>query len=484
MTHRLMKAITAWTAAALACFVAVSAGIAAPTGSGSAGTTTAVPERRAEQIGTDAYVYGIALMEFVRQARTQTSVTVPNTLSDAPVNQFGHARQLASASRQVFVQPNLDTLYSMAHLDLSRGPLVLHVAAVPNHRYYEIQFLDPYTNVFHYVGTRSSGDGAGTYVITGPSFGGRLPHGLRHISSEYEHVWLCGRTAVYGPHDLGEVHRIQDGFRLVPLNQYRRHGLSWRAPRPGRIITKHTAYVIPTGLAFFDALGTALGENPPPAADAPILRELRTVGIGPGLHPSSEKLSAAIRAGLTTAADAGPSTIFALRPIVGAKSALAHDGWFVPPADTGAYGSNYKWRAVVAVNGLAANRPAEAIYTIGTLDTTHAFLVGGHSYVIHFAAGQLPPARYFWSLTIYDQNFYLVHNAINRYSLGEYTAGLKRNPDGSLDFYLQPTAPVAHESNWLPTPANGKFEATLRIYGPLPIALNGSYVYPPITRTS
>ena len=96
-------------------------------------------------------------------------MTVPNSLSDAPINQLGSARQLASVQHQVFVQPNLDTLYTMGHLDLSRGPLVLHVPAVSHHRYYVFEFLDPYTNVFHYVGTRTTGDGAGSYLITGPS---------------------------------------------------------------------------------------------------------------------------------------------------------------------------------------------------------------------------------------------------------------------------------------------------------------------------
>ncbi len=441
-------------------------------------------QARAEQVGLDAYVYGIALMEFVRQARTQTSVTVPNALSDAPVNQLGSARQLASVEHQVIVQPNLDTLYAMGHLDLSGGPLVLHVPAVPDHRYYSFEFLDPYTNVFHYVGTRTTGDGAGNFVITGPSFHGRLPRSLRRIRSAYERVWLVGRTEVYGRRDLPAVHRIQNGYRLIPLGQYLTHGLSWRPPRPRRILTKHTTFTVPTGIAFFDQLGTALAENPPPARDKPILRELRTVGIGPGLHPWHEHLSAPVLAGLRAAGNAGASNILKLRLALATPNALAHDGWFVPPSDTGAYGTDYKLRAVVAVYGLAANRPTEAIYIVGAADQTQALLNAAEDYVIHFPAGQLPPARYFWSLTMYDQNFFLAPNPIGRYSLGSHTATLKRNPDGSLDIYIQHSAPAGHQSNWLPAPASGQFEVTLRLYGPQPRALNGSYIYPPITRTN
>lgn len=446
------------------------------------GRAAALTEAQAEQIGLDAYVYGIPLMEFVREARTQTSVTVPNALSDAPLNQIGHARRLASATRQPIVQPNLDTLYSMAHLDLTAGPIVLHVPAVPHHRYYSFQFLDPYTNVFHYVGTRTTGDGAGTFVIVGPHYHGHLPKGLRVIRSPYSLAWLVARTLVFGASDLPAAHRIQNGYRVLPLADYLRHGLGWTPPRPRHVVTRATNHTVPTGLAFYDQLGLALAQSPPPARDAAILRELRQVGVGPGLQPSREHLSAAVLAGLRAAVADGPAHVFALRTQLATKSVVANDGWVVPQADLGDYGTDYTYRAVVAIYGLAANEPAEAMYVIGATDSTHALLNGAHDYVIHFPAGRLPPARYFWSLTMYDQSFYLVANSIDRYALSSHAAGLKYNRDGSLDIYIQHAAPAGHGSNWLPAPA-GTFEVTLRMYGPLASALHGHYVYPPITRT-
>lgn len=198
-------------------------------------------EAAAEQAGMDAYIYGIAPMEFMRQQQKQTSVTVPNDLSDAPMNQFGSARSLATASpgAQVFVQPNNDTLYSMAHLNLAAQPLVLAVPTVPSHRYYVLQFLDPYTNVFHYVGTRTTGDGAGRYLLAGPRWRGVVPRGLTLIRSPYNLAWIAGRTLVYGPGDLPEVHRIQQGYKLVPLSAYERVGMAWSPPRPAVIRTQH-----------------------------------------------------------------------------------------------------------------------------------------------------------------------------------------------------------------------------------------------------
>ena len=231
-------------------------------------------------------------------------------------------------------------------------------------------------------------------------------------------------------------------------------------------------------MAFFDALGTALAETPPPSRDRSILRELRTVGIGPGLHPSKEHLTAAVLSGLAAAADGGPTHVYNLRESIAARSVLANNGWFVPPPDIADYGTDYKLRAVVALYGIAANRPAEAMYIVGVTDSTRTFLNGAHDYVLHFSAGQLPPARYFWSLTMYDQRFFLVSNPINRYELASHTAGLKHNSDGSLDIYIEHTAPPGHESNWLPAPT-GQCELTLRLYGPLPTALERHYVYPP-----
>jgi hypothetical protein len=438
----------------------------------------------AQRIATDAYVYGIPLMEFMRQARTQTSVTVPTALSDAPINQLGNARHLANVKHQVIVQPNNDTLYSNAHLDLSTEPLVLQVPSVPRHRYYSFEFLDPYTNVFAYVGTRTTGDGAGTFLITGPGWHGPVPRGMRRIRSPYRPAWMVGRTLVLGPGDLPAVHRVQDGYRLLPLAKYLRYGPSWQAPRPQRIITRHHTYTEPTGLAFFDRLGQYLAQNPPPRRDAAILAELKRVGIGPGLEPSHQHLSQQVLAGLRAAVAGGHDHVYALRVSIATPSVLSTGGWFVPPNDTGYYGTDYKFRAVVAIYGIAANRPAEAMYIVGAADQQHALLDGSRRYLIHFTAGQLPPpARYFWSLTVYDQNFFLVPNPINRYELSSHTAGLRHNADGSLDIYVQRDRPAGHGSNWLPAPASGQFQITFRLYGPKPPALNRTYVYPPIARS-
>src|ERR1700749_1582584 len=156
--------------------VGLAAVLASPIASAAAAPAP-LSQTQAQQVGTDAYVYGIDLLELAHQTQLDTSVTVPNQWGNAPINEVGNQRVLTTPANQdkEIVGPSNSTLYSNVHLDLMRGPIVLHVPAVPDHRYYAWEFLDPYLNVFHYVGTRTTGNGAGDYVVFGPHYKGKLP---------------------------------------------------------------------------------------------------------------------------------------------------------------------------------------------------------------------------------------------------------------------------------------------------------------------
>ena len=105
---------------------------------------------------------------------------------------------------------------------------------------------------------------------------------------------------------------------------------------------------------------------------------------------------------------------------------------------------------------------------------------------MRFPKGQLPPARGFWSLTMYDAEYFFVPNVLNRYSISA-RQGLKANPDGSVDLYIQKDSPGApKESNWLPAPP-GKFILMLRMYWPSeknPSIINGSWTIPAVKKVS
>lgn len=128
----------------------------------------------------------------------------------------------------------------------------------------------------------------------------------------------------------------------------------------------------------------------------------------------------------------------------------------------------------------AVNVAQEAAYWTTTVDSAGRTLNGRHDYVLHFAAGQLPPNDAFWSLTVTDVAGYMVSNTMDRYSVGG-RSGLAPNADGAIGIHIRSTAPTGHESNWLPAPA-GNFKLMLRAYLPGRAVLDGEYHVPPVAR--
>jgi len=128
----------------------------------------------------------------------------------------------------------------------------------------------------------------------------------------------------------------------------------------------------------------------------------------------------------------------------------------------------------------ATNVAQEAAYWTTVVDGARRRLNGQHEYLLHFPVGQLPPNDAFWSLAMTDVVGYMVPNPIDRYSVGG-RSGLAPNADGSIDIYIQRTAPAGNESNWLPAPA-GKFKLMLRAYLPGRAVLDGEYHVPPVMK--
>jgi hypothetical protein len=368
----------------------------------------------------------------------------------------------------------------VANLDLTAEPLVLHVPAITG-RYYVFEFLDAYTNVIGYVGTRTTGTAPGDYALTGPGFAGTLPDGVKRIASPTDRIVVVGRTLLLGAGDLPAVRAIQGQYGLTPLSAV----AAGEAPRPGPILDaspKRVAPVLPKGLAFFDMLGDILAAQAPPARDHAILARLSRVGIGPGLHPGAGTLPVAVARGLERAAAAGPGRVRALVAGFRKRARRGGRGWSLVTKGIGDYGTDYALRAVTAEVGLWANTAPEAYYPDADLDSAGRRLDGGHRYVIHFARGQLPPARAFWSLTMYDKDLFLYANPLDRYALGDRSDGLRRDADGGLTIYVQHARPAAARlGNWLPAPAT-PFTLTLRLYDPAPRALSGAWKPPGVRR--
>ena len=449
--------------------LALSAALAA--GAAPVGAQAQVSPEQAEALGREAYRYGLPLLEFLRIRQEMTSVNAPDGRGNAPLNALANARAFARPSDRTVVAPNHDTLYSLAQLDLGKGPIVL---SHPNmgRRYFDFEFVDPYTNVIGYVGTRTTGTRAGRFQIAWTQKPGKRLPGVPVIRSKYRRVWMIGRTlATDAPADQRRAQAKMRAYRLSPAPPL-------RSRRPG----KPRKYPLPTdGLALMDALGSALAENPPPKRDRPLLRRLKQVGVGVGLSPGDQGLPTEVLRALGEGVEAEAAELPNRTRADVLRQALDSGGWLTLSPRIGAYGTDYLLRAQVAIVGIGANTPAEAIYPTALADSTGALLTGANRYRLVFAQRQLPPVRGFWSITMYDSDGFLVPNAAHRYSLGPTHPPLVRRRDGSVEIAIQRERPAEKDVNWLPAPAAG-FRLSMRLYWPKPVVLRGAWQPPPLER--
>jgi hypothetical protein len=418
----------------------------------------------------DAYVWGAPLVAMSRTRARLTCLVPENRMINVP--------RLSTPADRTVVMPNVDTLYSTSWLDLRNGPVSLAVPAMGD-RYYVFQFMDMYTNTFANIGTRTTGQGAGTFLVAGPGWHGRVPRGVTLLRSPTPDVWLLGRTLVRGPDDVPNVVRAQQGYVLTPPAPGSPRAGSTVTPQPPRDCANLTSPqdLVSGGLAFYDELGQVMAADPAPGRDRGILRELARAGIRPGRTPS-RTLDPAKLDGLTRGLAAGDALVAAQ-----ATNAAHPAGGWTTNRDIGTYGVRYITRALVARVGLGANVADESVYYRGQVDAAGARLDGRSSYRVHIAADAFPEhaAMGFWSLTMYDQTHFLVDNPIDRYSLGDRTPGVVRNADGSLDIWISATPPAGHESNWLPAPA-AAFDLSLRVYLPSTSVLTETWHPPAITK--
>ena len=460
------------------------------------------PAQKAEHdtamaIGVQAYKYGLPLLDMNRIFSTYTSVNVCNQeLGYGPVNQLCSVAQLADPTDRQIVAPNHDTLYTAGWLDLSGR--TKYVVRVPSSdRFHVFELLDAYTNNFANIGTpitslypdltaRPFASPDGDYIVLGP--GQRLdssenPYKLPVINAPTSRVWIIGRTEVLSPADVSHVNAIQATYAIATLDEFVPGQPIEPKPAPKNPVTTPTIARIPgTGageepIAFFDALGEQLAQFPPPPADAPTLNQFATVGIGPGLHPSTTQDGATL-AGLRDAVTTGgPAAVNSDLHNALVASFGPHNGWLV--GETGSYGTDYATRAWVDKIGVSALDSRVADYQLAQTDRLGHPLAGTVRYVAHFAPGTAPPpVQGFWSMTLYDRNQFLVPNVANRYLVND-RSNLHYNADGSLDVYIQAGAPTSasQDDNWLPSPPTGNptnpsqgFNLVMRLYAITPSA--------------
>ena len=434
---------------------------------------------QAVSIATDAYIYGYPLVTMDMTRKRLTNVAVPGE-ADAPMGQMIRLRTYPPVDNHAVTAPNADTLYTMTWLDVSKEPWILGVPDMGN-RYFLLPFLDGWTEVFEVPGTRTTGGAAATYAITGPGWSGKLPDGVKELKSPTGLVWLLGRIYCTGtPEDYKAVHALQDKFTLVPLSSY---GKPY-TPVPNTVDNSQDMKTAIRDLVdrmdihdYFNYLALLMKTNPPSAADAPLVANMAKIGLVPGQDFDPSKLDAFDKE-VIKAVPKGAQ----LKIMKKLEDSPKTNGWLYT-TDAGTYGTDYLQRAFITAIGLGANRPQDAVYPTGVKDGEGNDMdASSKKYVIHFDKGQMPPAKGFWSLTMYDKDFFFVPNKLNRYTLSSRNKFIT-NADGSVDLYLQAESPgKAKEANWLPAP-KAKFSPMLRLYYPSetpPSIIDGTWKPPAV----
>jgi hypothetical protein len=444
--------------------------------------TPSLHSEEAVRIATDAYIYGYPLVTFDMARRQQTNVAAPDG-EHAPMGQMIRMRNYPAVDNHCCAAPNADTLYTMAWLDVGAEPWVFSIPEMGD-RYYIMPILDGFSEVVHVASPSTTGRGAQAYAITGPEWSGSLPGGVTEVKSGTAMVWVLGRIYCLGtPEDYKAAHALQDHFSVVPLSSY---GKPYTPPPPAvdpefDMKTGVRAQVNAIGIyTYLDYLARLLKANPPRAADADIVARMAKIGIVPGKDFDGSALGALDRKTI----EAVPKLAL-LKMALHLKRQKTTNGWLFFTSGVGNFGTDYLTRGMANLLGPGWNRPQDAIYPLSQKDAAGDEYNGAKStYVMHFEKGGMPPVEAFWSLTLYDGEFFFVPNALNRYELSQRNTFVS-NKDGSVDLYVQADSPGKDkEANWLPAP-RGKFQLVLRMYGPTkapPSIVDGSWTPPPVKR--
>ncbi len=393
----------------------------------------------------DAYLYALPLIEMATARVRMLS------LPGAKTNMLIHTRVLSDHTARRVTTPNNDTLYSTSFLDLTQGPVTLTIPALGD-RYYSVAVMDMFTNNNVVLGTRTVGGQGGVFTLVGPGQAAIGPNPTRIATP---HAWLLIRTLVNDAADLQAAHKAQDGFSLV--------GPKGEAPP---VFAARDA----APAAYFETARALLAADPAPPTDLRLLRRTQAF-LGKGAFDPA-------------AADEGVDNARLITQFAKGRQTFVN-GWAYPRANLGDYGQDYLYRAIVALQGLGALPVAEAMYMKAAGDDGAGLFKGDGLYRLTLPA-QLPLDG-FWSLSMYeataDGQFFFTDNPLGRYAIGDRTAGLKRNADGTLDLWIGRTDPGGDRTaNWLPAPKVGAFAMYLRTYLPRAELLDGRYRVPAIVK--
>ena len=438
--------------------------------------------KQAYALGVQAYLWGYPMVVMQRSRDQMTkggdAPVTPEEFNKsgllfAPVNQVANAWGMLGPKFSAVQSGNSDTQYSVTWFDSSEQPYVLHIPESKG-RYYTYQFIDAWTNNFHYASTRTMGSQDQSYALVSPGWKGKLPKGVTRVDCPTPTGFIIGRWFVASEKDVTAVNAIQRQVTMTPLSSF---GKDYTPPKvPVVPAKKYTG-----DLAFFEQLGDTLVINGAPATDAGLLGMVKEIGltVDHGFDPSG--LSDGEKKALAQAVVDGEAMLAAKSASMGKEV----NGWQLSPVHDEYFGNDYLFRAAIGYQAMFVNTPIEAYYPGVFKDSDGNTLDGSKAnYTMTFPKGKTPPVGAFWSTTMYDaKQRLMVENSINRYKIGS-ADNLRPNADGSITIYVQADSPGKDkESNWLPAPTE-PFYMLFRMYLPDVEVLNGQYELPAVVKSN
>jgi hypothetical protein len=430
-------------------------------------------------IAKDAYIYGVPMVQCYLTMYA-FSIDEHNPQYKGPFNAPLSFARVFTPDDSAFVTPNSDTPYTFLSLDLRAEPIVLSVPPVEKNRYFVFQMMDLYTFNFDYLGTRTTGNNGGTFLVAGPHWKGTVPSGITKVlRPETEFINVVGRTQLFNAADLDQVKDTQSKYKAQSLSAF------LGQPAPHALPAIHWIAPVPptqmkTSLQFFNLMGFLLRFCPVQASETALRASFAAIGVGDGKTIDIPSLSPEMKAALEGGMADGQQEID--------KRRAASGGDVSNFFGTRAFLRNdYVARATGAQMGIGANSKEEALYPLYEKDSSGLLLDGSKShYTLRFAKGEFPPVNAFWSLTMYNlPQQLLVKNPINRYLINSpMLPNLKLDSEGGLTIYVQSDSPGKdNESNWLPAP-KAPFMLAMRYYLPKPELIEATWKSPPVVRTN
>ena len=447
-----------------------------------------ITPEEAKEIAKEAYIYGFPM---VVNYKAMNAYVLDESSPEykCAFNEVGCEARVYGPDDKAVVTPNSDTPYCMMWCDISEEPVVITVPEIEPDRFYHFQLIDLFTHNFAYIGTLTTGNGAGNYLVADPAWQGDQPEYVKDIiRCETPLFFIVVRTQLKGPDELDNVKNIQAIYDIQTLSEFlggekmpRRKTLNVPQWKEGDQFTD-------ASFVYLDALLDLIEVVP---EEKELMERFAKINLGTDEPFDITALNPEIQEAIIAGQQEGFKEIedFLAEentdPLLSAKIFGTRE--FLKESAGNNYGMTdyYMLRAAAAHMGLYGNSGAEAIYPAYVVDSEgNPCNANDNNYTLTFAEGELPPVRAFWSLTMYDgRTQLLIENPLDRYILNspmrdQFIIG----EDGSLTFYIQKDSPgVELESNWLPAP-DGPFYMVMRLYGPEEAALQGEWVNPAVIK--